>query len=843
MRLKQLWGCSMLLLAATAVVSAATVPQLTGVKIGHSGTTATVSIQTTSAFTHTDYRPTDNQLIVDLPGVSAAKLAGKMENVHVAGLESYRVQSFTGASGQQVARIEMALASGATVHFSEKPTALMVEISGSQPASAPIGGPSKTEADQQVLRPATVASTRILKPNGNAKMDGNAHMGTVTAVNAADGVDLEIPLDAAVTPRVMKLTSPDRIVVDLPNTVAATHQRELKVATATVKDIRIARNQSSPPVMRIVADLNHTMDYELTTAQNKLIVKLHATGAATSAAASKLPATPVLEAKHSLEVAPKVADGSVQQSDTPAMNLIAANMNAPLAAAQEHPIAAQDFVVVQPEFKAKASASDRAADAASRFTDNKQEIALSNVPAPPMAPLQQPAAAAPSAAQPQQQPSPQSTPQPSAQQAVMQMPSGSCNTGRYTGEPISVNLKDVDVRDFFRLIHDISGLNVVLDPGVRGNLTIVLDDVPWDQALNIVLKNNGLDCQLEGNVLRIASIGTLKQEADQRRQQVEAQALAVDKTTITRYLSYATAKDVVPVLKQFLSARGEIISDDRTNSLIIQDIPSTIPNIDRLLRELDRKTQQVEIEARVVAATRNFSRDIGTALGFGFGNSSTAVGGSPSTTNVSPLINNGVAPFYFNNNGQIPLFSNLLGAATSGLSFMNATSHYRLDFILSLAESRGLLKVLSRPRIVTQNNINAVVRQGVRVPTVTPGQLNGPSTVTYTDAFLRLTVKPQITAEGTIFLNVDVENTTADFGHEVQGNPQLITQQATTQVLVADGGTVVIGGVIQTTNSVAIDQTPLLGSIPILGNLFKHTNVSTNTQELIFFITPRILPT
>jgi len=160
-----------------------------------------------------------------------------------------------------------------------------------------------------------------------------------------------------------------------------------------------------------------------------------------------------------------------------------------------------------------------------------------------------------------------------------------------------------------------------------------------------------------------------------------------------------------------------------------------------------------------------------------------------------------------------------------------------------MAESRGLLKVLSRPRVVTQNNIQALVKQGVRVPIVTQAQLGGPPTVTYVDAFLRLTVTPQITSENTIFLNVDVENTTPNFGQEVQGNPELITQQATTQVLVTDGGTVVIGGVIQTQNSINISQVPLLGNLPILGNLFKHTKVETSNQELIFFITPRIIQT
>jgi len=273
-----------------------------------------------------------------------------------------------------------------------------------------------------------------------------------------------------------------------------------------------------------------------------------------------------------------------------------------------------------------------------------------------------------------------------------------------------------------------------------------------------------------------------------------------------------------------------------------------MPGIDRLLTQLDRKTQEVEIEARVVAATRSFARDIGTQLGFGWGNGTSAVGGA-SSVGSSPTTVNGLTPGYITTGNsatgsQIPLFSNLpVTSPTSGLTLINASNNVRIDAILTMAESRGLLKILSRPRVVTQNNIQALVRQGVRVPIVTQAQLGGPPTVTYVDAFLRLTVVPQITSEGTIFLNVDVENTTPDFGRTVQGNPTLITQQATTQVLVTDGGTVVIGGVIQTQNSVNISQVPLLGNIPYLGNLFKRTSVSTSNQELIFFITPRIIQT
>ena len=258
------------------------------------------------------------------------------------------------------------------------------------------------------------------------------------------------------------------------------------------------------------------------------------------------------------------------------------------------------------------------------------------------------------------------------------------------------------------------------------------------------------------------------------------------------------------------------------------------------------------LEARVVAATRSFARDIGVQLGLGWGNGTTGVGGVQGV-GTSPIVVGGGAvpnPLYPvvgtpSSGTQVPLFSNL-GAVgpTSGLQFTNFSNNVRIDAILTMAESRGLLKVLSRPRIVTQNNIQAVVKQGVKIPIMTAPSLGAPATATYVDAFLRLTVTPQITSEGTIFLNVDVENTLPNFGQvDSEGNPELITQQATTQVLVTDGGTVVIGGVIQTQNSLSVAQVPLLGDIPYLGNLFKRRTVTTSNQELIFFITPRIIQT
>ncbi len=643
---------------------------------------------------------------------------------------------------------------------------------------------------------------------------------TLQKINVARGgneLSLEVTTHGAVKPHVSTLDHPARILLDLPNTVMATSRHQLAVDADGVKGVRIGMDGRSNT--RVVIDLEQACKYELLPVEgDKVVLKLHL---------------------------PEIAKGPVPLVVKP---VVAAKQELAMNAAPEMPKVAKassptDFIFLEPSYKPKETDTktetpepgERAANAAQKFAERPEGNLL---PAP---------SAMQSGAAVQSQPAVNL----SAEQKA-QLSTQPAIGAKYTGEPISVNLKDVDLKDFFRLIHEISGLNVVLDPNVHGNLTIVLDDVPWDQALDIVLKNNGLARQLDGNVLRIATVDTLRKEADAKRAEQEAEALAVEKVTITRFLSYAHSKDVVPIIKKFLTQRGDVIADDRTNALIIEDIPAVLPGVDRLLAQLDRKTQEVEIEARVVAATRSFARDIGTQFGFGWGNGTTTVGGAGSV-GTSPIGTFGGNPLYTiigsaaptgTSLNQIPLFSNLpVTSPTSGIGFQNSSNNIRIDAILTMAESRGLLKILSRPRVVTQNNIQALIRQGVRVPIVTQAQLGGPPTVTYVDAFLRLTVVPQITSEGTIFLNVDVENTTPDFGRTVQGNPTLITQQATTQVLVTDGGTVVIGGVIQTQNSVNVSQVPLLGNIPALGNLFKHKAVSTSNQELIFFITPRIIQT
>ena len=666
----------------------------------------------------------------------------------------------------------------------------------------------------------------------------HAALQKVSVTRGNGGISIEMTSKGAMTPTVETLSSPARIVVDLPNTVMATSQSRIRVGSNGVNGLRVGTDAAK--TTRVVVDLDRLCKYELVPGPGeKFTLKLETAASVESAS------TPA-------------------KADVP---LQTAAVNATPAKTETARNQASNFLFVEPSFAPKKDAPRvdppaRTVAAAAKFVERPegnllpvasaaqqdQAAAATPVPVPVPEPSSAPAAAQSSAAPAVPTPVPA---QPAVNMAAEQRahPQSTTSNAKYTGEPISVNLKDVDLKDFFRLIHEISGLNVVLDPDVHGSLTIVLDDVPWDQALDIVLKNNALSRQLDGNVLRIATVDTLRREADGRRAQQEAESMAVERVTVTRFLSYAHSRDVVSTIKKFLSSRGDIVADDRTNAVIISDIPGTIPGVDRLIQQLDRKTQEVEIEARVISATRSFARDIGTQLGLGWGNGSTTAVGGVSAVGVSPITAfntpNAAYPVVGTGSGaQVPLFSNLgVTGPTSGLQFVNASNAVRIDAILTMAESRGLLKILSRPRVVTQNNIQAVVKQGVRVPIESAATLGAPATITYVDAFLKLTVTPQITVENTIFLNVDVENTTPDFGHSINGNPSLITQQATTQVLVTDGGTVVIGGVIQSNNSVSIAQVPLLGSIPWLGNLFKHQTVNSSNQELIFFITPRVIET
>jgi len=607
--------------------------------------------------------------------------------------------------------------------------------------------------------------------------------------------------------RAARMHNPDRLVLDFVGARLAVHRTAIPGVSAPVLGVRMGQYQ--PDVARVVVDLTAPTPYEVSRDHDAVVISFETAKAAPVNVSAKTTLTTSLADE---KVRPHFEYGS--------------------SAPHKPTGSAHKFQIPAPRFSLPNDLTHPAAVLASFNGKNE--------PARPPQAAQQAVQQATAAATTMAATSAQGTPA---------QPQGAA---KYTGEPISVNLKDVDLRDFFRLIHEISGLNVVLDPAVKGSLTIVLDEVPWDQALDIVLQNNSLDKQLNGNVLRIATKATMKAEAESQRDLEKAQAEAVAPVTVTRVLSYAKASTMATTLKKFLSSRGEILFDERSNTLIIRDIPSVIPIIDNLRAQLDHKSQQVEIEARIVSASRSFAEDIGTQLGFaGSATGGRSVFGGTPEVGCSGIIGPIVSPSVCAQQGPTsgngvttgtPLNTNFpAGTPTSGFNFSHRSANFALDFILTAAESKGVGKLLSKPKIFAQNNVKAEIKQGTKIPIQTT--INNTIAVQYIDAVLKLVVTPQITADGTIFMDVKVENTSIDTGiPRIQGIPALDTQAVETQVTVADGGTVVIGGVIISSQRVDTFQTPLIGSIPLIGNLFKRNSVSTTSQELMFFLTPRILP-
>ena len=416
----------------------------------------------------------------------------------------------------------------------------------------------------------------------------------------------------------------------------------------------------------------------------------------------------------------------------------------------------------------------------------------------------------------------------------------------YTGERISLELKDADLKDFFRLIGGISGLNIVLDPDVEGSLTLFLKEVPWDQALDVVLENQGMGRHLSGNVLRIAKLSTLEAEQQQQQRLAQARMAAAELETRIRRPSFAKAAELSPILKKALSPRGDIIVDERTNALVVSDIPSRLEAVEALLRQLDRKVRQVEIEARVVAASRSFLQDIGirwSALYGGRGG-----GGQREESSPDPAFSRfpvleapaaGGEPATGERSSRLSLDLRT-GVPASPLNLAaGLAADFVLDALITAAERKGNAKLLSKPRILTQNNVEGVVKQGIQIPIQTT--VNNTVSARFIDFVLRLTVTPRITRQDAILLSVDIENSTPDFSRQVQGIPTVNTHQTTTTILVENGGTVVIGGILIDSRQDSRSQVPGLGEIPIVGALFRNRSLVRETRELLFFLSPRIL--
>ncbi|MGD9903841.1 MAG: type IV pilus secretin PilQ [Vicinamibacterales bacterium] len=637
----------------------------------------------------------------------------------------------------------------------------------------------RAPAAAPVPAPATAAA-------GRAARVPATELRAVRAARSGDEVTIALvgngELKAAAVEEAKDL--PPRVLLDFTGVSAARAvPAALAVNQADVARVRVATNSRDPLVTRVVVDLDRKLPYRIESAGSdgeELRVIFNADAE-----------TPVPAAAEPVAVEPAVEPMAAPEP-MPAAVVDAPAMAAPEPTPAVLPVAAPTPAVLPV-----------AAPAAT-------------VPPPAMA------AATASLGQP------------------MPAPGAEPEGPRFTGHPVSLDFQGADLRAVLRTFAEISGLNVVIDPTITGSVDVSLRDVPWDQALDIILKANKLGYYVDGSIVRIAPLGVLADEEAQRRKLAEEQALAGELRVVTRPLSYAKAADLVPIItRSALSSRGEVQIDARTNTVIIRDLPDRLTAATELMTALDLPQPQVEIEARIVQTTRDFARSIGVEWGF--------------QGRVSPELGN-TTPLAFPNNGSLSGRTGLaqgpdgvanavnLGVANAssalGLALGSINGAVNLDVALSALERSGQGRLLSTPRVSTQNNVEAEITQGVQIPIQTVA--NNTITVTFKDAALTLKVTPQITASNTVIMRVFLENAAPDYSRAIIDIPPIDTQRAVTTVLVGDGETTVIGGIYLSREQAVQGRTPLLSRVPLLGWLFKRDEISDESRELLIFITPRI---
>ena len=624
---------------------------------------------------------------------------------------------------------------------------------------------------------------------------------TVESAHAADGADIarvRLMLTQPMRPRVRSASNV--IYVEADRGPAAEASVTMGAPVAAIRDLRVTKRGGATAVTLLATGrLSASSVQEETKGARRLVIELPNV---TSAVSSN---TPVNEGPvGSVRVGPN--------PKSPLMMQVVMDLSRPSPYRLESSQDGSNLTVVFDEPPTDPVAALKVAPAAPAA--NPTEVTTS-------APV--PAPAAPATARSAKPAAQTASPEPGPAQ-------------KYTGHPVSLDFQGADLRAVLRTFAEISGLNIVIDPTIVGTVDVALRDVPWDQALDIILRANRLGYVVDATIVRVAPLDSLATEEKERLKLVEAQAQAGELRVLTRALSYATTKDLAKLLETtVLSKRGTIQEHVPTNTLIINDLPDRLERASELITVLDVAPPQVEIEARIVQTTRDFARTLGVQWGFNAYangdpvnfNSTGATGilqpaaGLPGPSRaVGTAVNLGASP------------------ATSALA-IGLTGAVNLDIALSALEKAGQGRILSTPRVSTQNNIEAEITQGIQIPIQTVA--NNTVTVTFKDAALTLKVRPQITAANTVIMQIAVENASPDFSRQVNFIPPIDTQRANTRVLVNNGETTVIGGIYVSREQTSQDRTPGLHRIPLLGWLFKRDTVQDENRELLIFITPRIM--
>ena len=771
--------------ARQAPVAARTVLADLRQETGEASTRLVIAGSSTPSFTY--HSPDPLTLVVDIADADSSRLPARLE-VATREIESLRVSSLARGDGRTTARVEVRLAALAPYTVEQAGNDVVITVSrplAPKAAVEPLSQPVASAPARNVAPPKAASA-----PRTTAKSDDAAPRATrISAVTrlSGDRVGYHVEGNGTLRPETFFLKNPNRLVVDFPDVIAMKGSG-LPAAASPVKGIRLAQFSAAPPrVARLVLDVESATPYHLVPDASGVSI-VFGEGAPAAPALLGAPARPVEPEPTTTvvqtEPAALEAPGPSQGPATPAMTT------------------------------------------------------PSTTGAPAMKPM---VAAEPIA--------------PAAPQATT---NADGEPTHFTGHPISLDFKDGDLIDLFRLMSEISGLNIIVNPGISGKVSLSVKEVPWDQALDLILKTQGLGYTVDGNVVRIARIADLQKEEQDRRNLKKEKELSGERISWQGRLSYLEGDLVKGIVEKTVLSDKGTFTNAGSNTFIVNDLPDYVAKAQRLIQDLDRPTAQVEIEARIVVSNKQFARSLGVQWGFlnqqvpqygnttnlAFPNSIIVNGQGQGVT--AGVLGEGIATAAGIGQPSRGYMVNLPAIEQNtgvGVSLGNILGSFNLDAAITAAENSGKARLISTPRITTQNKVAAEIKQGVQIPYQTVS--NGTVTVAFKDAGLSLKVTPTITDAGTVLMQVVVDNSAPNFSRIVgTGNaavPSIDTQTAQTTVLVKDGSTTVIGGIYQGQESVTKQNTPFLAQIPLLGMLFKNNATRNNTTELLIFITPRIV--
>lgn len=743
------------------------------------------------------------------------------------------------------------------------PNAKAAEPPAAQAQAAPAPAPA-TPAPAPAAGTATPSTVTTAAGTPDKPMVGPAPTGTAaTQLNAVEvlsssgGAVIRISGDGELPYSTFALSEPRRFVVDLNGVVNRSQRSTMPVEGSVVERVRVAQFKPAPKaVARVVFDLRGDSVPTIERTGDALVISFPSAGGSPAPAVAAAPAAPAptpapskpaktagkttkttttkTSKAKAVEPAPAgAAPGTttVQTTTTQTTTTTAPLPSGPepsdLALAQRNPPADGN----KKTSKGRIETEEASPMPAAAPPSPTGPVAVT--PARGAAPTASSVGSQPGVKAPIGKPVDVSPPTTPLQGLAQRNANLNQKDKQYFGEPIDLKVTNADVTDVLRTFAQISGLNVIVQPGVQGTVTAELENVPWDQALEEVLRINNLDYELDGNVMRIAPTDVLRKEAQERQQLAAAKALAIPLRTVYQRLSYANATQVATLLRTgqagLLTQRGSVVVDRRTNALIIKELPANMDAVLSVVNLLDAPEPQVMIEARIVETTKRFSRDIGVKWGL----SAIADAAHGNTTGL-------VFPAQGTLNGGVNLPGNS-NNGTLGIHLSNLLGTFNLDAALQAAESEGLVTILSAPKVATLNNQRASIQSGLQIPVQTI--FNDTFSVQFINATLRLDVVPQVTAEGTVLLDISISKREVQLAFLVAGNSNapISTKDASTRLVVRDGGTAVIGGIYKVTGQNGEDRVPGLSNIPIIGHLFKHHSRDEENDELLIFITPRVI--